>query len=373
MATAKKLPSGNWRIQPSKRMTDGTLVRTSITAPTKREAEKQAAFWYGLQEDIDAEAQRMTVGEALDAYIATSEKHGASPSTIKEYKSRKKTAYPNIIRCRLMDLTPVMVQKQLDARLAEHSIKTVRNDFYLLKTTLAMYAPNINLSRIKLGKKPKRRKLHMMEEWRTQIHLKTAELYGKFDFYLYILLLIFAGIRPSEAFALTWADISSQPITRLYNGQKYEIGTITISKAIVRTSENGYQSKPPKTEAGNRILTLDWSFFEELYAVRPRGKDNERVFLRNPYCNERKWKNVKAALNIPPDLRQYDLRHFYATSVAYSGASEEELMERMGHSTADFSHSIYVEIFESHESALNAILMQKTSEGINVLRNSQNA
>ena len=374
MATqAHRLPSGNWRIQPSKQLRDGTLVRTSITAPTRREAEKQAALWYGLQTDLDAASDRMTVDDALDAYINSCEKAGASPSTIKEYKSRKRTSFPKIINCRLTDLTPAMIQAQIDSRIEEKSIKTVRNDFYLLRPTLAMYAPNINLSRIKIAKKPKRTKLHMQEKWRTQIPLKVAELYGKNDFYIYILFLIFAGIRPSEAFALKWADLSAEPLTRLYMRRKYATGRIAISKAIVRTNENKYQEKPPKTDAGNRTIVLDWSFFEELYAVRPRGKPEERIFQKNPYCNERKWRHVKEALNIPPDLRQYDLRHFHATDVAYSGASEEELMERMGHSTAAFSHSVYVEIFDTHENAVNALLAQKTAEGINILRNAQNA
>jgi hypothetical protein len=44
MATAKKTPSGNWRVQIFLgRDKDGTKRKKSITAPTKREAERLAA------------------------------------------------------------------------------------------------------------------------------------------------------------------------------------------------------------------------------------------------------------------------------------------------------------------------------------------
>ena len=208
----------------------------------------------------------------------------------------------------------------------------------------------------------------MKESWRIEIPLKIAEIYGKSDFYLYILFLIYAGVRQSEAYALEWKDISAEPIIRIYKGEKYETGRIKISKAIVRTKDNCYQSKNPKTEAGNRTLVLDWSFFKELYKVRQKGNPDERIFKTNPYCNDRKWQNIKKALALPCNLRQYDLRHYHATDIAYSGASEEEIMERMGHSTSAFSHSVYVEIFEEHEQDINANLAKKAADGITALQ-----
>lgn len=364
MATAKKLPSGSWRIQPCITLSDGTRLRVSITAPTKAEANRLAAQWLASQEMEQELNRNLTVGDAVDQYIGSCEKAGASPTTIKEYKSRRKTAFPLIENCRLSNLTAALIQRNIDHRLEKVSIKTVRNDFYLLKPVLALYAPGINLQRIKLAKKPKRKKIHMQESWRTAIPSKIAEMYGKSDFYLYILFLIFAGVRPSEAYALQWQDLSEEPTTRLFEGNQYNVGYITINKATVRTSSNGYAIKPPKTDAGNRTIELDWSFFAELYSVRPRCAAHDRVFKINPYCNERKWRNVKTALKLPPDLRQYDLRHFHATDIANSGATEEEIMERMGHSTAAFSHAVYVEIFEEHQSALNAALAVRTADAI---------
>ena len=80
----------SWRIQPSKKLSDGTLVRTSITAPTKKEADRLAALWYEQQEESRS---KRTLGDSIDDYINSCEKSGASPSTIKEYTSRRKNSF----------------------------------------------------------------------------------------------------------------------------------------------------------------------------------------------------------------------------------------------------------------------------------------
>ena len=369
MATAKKLPSGSWRIQPCKTLADGTKLRTSITAPTKKEAELLAIQWQVEQEQHSSE--NLTLGDALDEYLKTLEKTGSSPTTLREYKSRRKTAFPLLENCMVRKITPAMIQKNIDKRLETVSLKTVRNDFYFLRPVLALYAPDLPLNRIKLGRQQKRKKIHMKESWKYEIPRQCAAMFGKQDFYLYILFMIFAGLRPSEAYGLTWADISPTPTTRLWQGEQFEVGYITVNKATVRTDDNGFATKAPKTHAGVRTFELDWSFFAELYAARPRGANSEKIFHQNPYCNHRKWRNLQKAMGLPTELRQYDLRHYYATDVAYSGASEEELMERMGHSTAAFSHSVYVEIFEERQNALNAVLSHRTADAIKHLTDSE--
>ena len=45
MATARKLPSGNYRVRLFVGMEDGKRKYKSFTAPTKKEAERQAAVY----------------------------------------------------------------------------------------------------------------------------------------------------------------------------------------------------------------------------------------------------------------------------------------------------------------------------------------
>ena len=81
MATAKKLPSGNWRVQVFSH-TDGTGKRRyeSFTAPTKREAELMAEE-FGAKKDRRAK-HNLRVGEVIDGYI-TAKTAVLSPSTIR--------------------------------------------------------------------------------------------------------------------------------------------------------------------------------------------------------------------------------------------------------------------------------------------------
>lgn len=63
MATAKKLPSGSYRVRAS-----FNGVRKSFTAPTKREAEFLATQWLISAEKQDT-GEDMTFSEAAAIYI----------------------------------------------------------------------------------------------------------------------------------------------------------------------------------------------------------------------------------------------------------------------------------------------------------------
>ena len=105
----------------------------------------------------------------MDAFLETCKVQGYSPSTIRAYISLRNNAYPTLIKRRLEDITAVDVQSAMDARAAKHSVKTVRNDFFLLKTVLNKYAPDLNLTGIILAKRSKRKKMSMSETWAEDI------------------------------------------------------------------------------------------------------------------------------------------------------------------------------------------------------------
>lgn len=67
MAKAKKLPSGNWRVQASK-VIDGKQVRKSFTAPDKRKAELQAAQWLDSIEEY-SNTESITLRQAYERYM----------------------------------------------------------------------------------------------------------------------------------------------------------------------------------------------------------------------------------------------------------------------------------------------------------------
>ena len=178
-------------------------IRKSWTfeAADKKEAKKIAAS--AEAEDKEQTRRNMTLDDALAAYIETCKAQGYSPATVAEYTSRKRKSYPDITNKRIDALTIHDIQGQLDKRInSGKSVKTVRNDWFLLRAVLATYAPNINLSRIRIAKRQSRPKMILREAMPAQIMDAVKD--APADFQIYVALAMFAGLRPSEAYALRW-------------------------------------------------------------------------------------------------------------------------------------------------------------------------
>lgn len=359
MAKAKKLPSGNWRTQVYLgKDAAGKPIVESFTASTARESERLAAV--AAADHKRKKKQTLTLGQAMDEFIDTCRVQGYSPSTLRAYVTIRKNGFPSLENVKLDQITPRDVQKALDDRARSRAPKTVRNDYFFLKTILEKNVPDLQLNGIVLAKPKQKKKQLFSERWAGDVLRYVAERWET-DFYLYCCFIISAGLRPSEAYALTWGDLSASPIDALDSGGRtYKIGTINIDKAIVR-GEKEFQPKGTKSNAGERVLRIDWSFFVNLYGAKPRGKDNEQVFEMKPSRIIYRWDITRKDLGLPETMRFYDLRHFFATSVAYSGASEEELARVMGHSTSAFSHRVYVEIFRERQDEINAKMAAGTA------------
>ena len=360
MATAKKLPSGSWRVRVCITGANGKQIRESFTAETKKEAELMAAeYMAGVK---SRQRCALSLGEAIDEFIETCRVQDYSPSTIKEYSARRRSSYPSIIDMKVDKITSRDVQLAMNERAEEKTPKTVRNDFYLLKRVLGKYAPNLNLNNIILSRRKSRRKLEFTESMAFDI-LNYAREHMEPDIYLYCCFTVSAGLRPSETYALTWADVSAEPMTGIgKDGKPYRFGEISVSAASVRDENSNYVIKATKTAAGTRVVRVDWAFFENLYAMKSRGASDARIMSMNQDMMSHRWPKIREALQLPEEMRFYDLRHFYATQYASSGATEEELQKAMGHSTASFTHQVYVEIFRDREAAINAKMAEQTGK-----------
>ena len=82
MASARKLPSGNWRVLVyTGKGANGKRQYESFTASTKKQAEYLAAEFVAKRKYA---VESMTVGEAIDRYIESKDAV-LSPTTIAEY------------------------------------------------------------------------------------------------------------------------------------------------------------------------------------------------------------------------------------------------------------------------------------------------
>ena len=111
MATAKKTSNGKWRVQVAK-MIDGKLVKKSITAETKAEAEYLAEQWKNNVKEI-YNPVNLTFSQAIDKYI-DSKSNILSPSTIRNYRTIQKNAIKLINDIKIKNINREIVQKQIN-------------------------------------------------------------------------------------------------------------------------------------------------------------------------------------------------------------------------------------------------------------------
>jgi hypothetical protein len=103
VATARKLPSGSWRVRVYTGKVNSKEQFISVTEPTKKQAEMEAVLLTHKRHEL------MTLGEAIDRYIESKE-DVLSPATILGYKKMLRLCFNSIIVKRLDKLNQENIQ-----------------------------------------------------------------------------------------------------------------------------------------------------------------------------------------------------------------------------------------------------------------------
>jgi integrase len=182
-------------------------------------------------------------------------------------------------------------------------------------------------------RKPRARRLHRVGVTPAE---KVEALCGKLNERgaLLVRLLSYAGLRPAEALALTWGDISDT--------------AISVTKAValgeVKETKTGH-SRLVRLDPQLRVALTrgDTSVLRE-GAVLPAPGGG--VWSSSAYRNWRRrvFKPKAEALGISP--RPYDLRHTYASRLFAAGEHPKYVAEQMGHSLETLL-STYIHVMDS--------------------------
>ena len=163
---------------------------------------------------------------------------------------------------------------------------------------------------------------------------------------LWVLTILYTGLRPGETAALFWEDID------------FDRNEIHVYKAV----ESGTRTiKAPKTPAGIRDIPMRQELRERLLAVR--GEGTAPVFpsanggIRSANSLRRLWNSFAHALDlhmgakvrdgqilqhaIAPDLTPYCLRHTFCTDLQRAGVPINVAKELMGHANISVTANIY--------------------------------
>lgn len=228
MPTAKKMPSGNYKVRIYDYTDEnGKMHMKSFTAPTKKEAERMAAMY-----KYDPRKTDITFKEKMDHYLLT-KNNILSPSTLRSYTCMAKTLeknYPKFVKKK--EITQDDVQELINDMAKTKTPKTCKNYNAFVSSILG---ENTHFS-IKLPQQIKNLyKIPNKGEFKAILDtVKGTELE------IPVLLGSFCMMRRSEICALKLSDIDGD--------------IIHIKSALVRDSKGNYVGKTTKTVSSDRYI-----------------------------------------------------------------------------------------------------------------------
>lgn len=337
MAKAKKLPSGNWRVQAYDK--DAKKYK-SFTAPSKKEAELMALEWLnGKRQRSDGK----TVGECIDDYI-NSKKNVLSPTTIDGYVRTKKNNLMELCGMSVSKLTSIDIQKHINKLALTKSPKTIRNAHGLLVAVLNVYAPELRVTTTLPAAQKKIKRLPTVDA-------VMAAVIGT-DIELPCMLAIWEGLRMSEIRGLKKSDVQGD--------------VLTIQRAIVTVDGQHIEKKATKTYDSVRQIRLS-PYIMGLIQGLP--EEQEYITTRTAsYIYKHFQRQLQE--NGVEHMTFHDLRHLNASTMLALGIPDKYAMERGGWSTPNVMKSVYQHTFTAERETVDKKIDEYFEEKIkNITQN----
>lgn len=331
MATkATKLPSGSWRVRVECTGPDGKRRWKSFTAPTRKEAEFQAAQ-YAYTEREAHDPGKVTVGQAIDAYI-DARTAVLSPSTIRGYRQIRRCYLLDIQPLRVRDLRPSDVQRAVNRLAQSVGPKTVRNAYAVLTAAIQTYRPDFRPD----ADLPRRVRTEIAIPEQSDVQRILDAAKGK-PLEIAILLAAGYGLRRGEVCALTPGDLDPARCA------------ISVTKSFACADGGKWVIKAPKSYAGTRTIPVSRAMMDKL------------VQLPGPYLVPLNPNSLTIAYNrlcsrLGISCRFHDLRHYNASGMLALNVPDKYAMERLGQSTPGLIKTVYQHIMDDKRRQVSAIV-----------------
>lgn len=319
MPTAKKLPSGSWRVQvfAGYEYVDGKKKRKyeSFTSPNptkagKKEAEQMAAEWAVTRR---LRPKEKTVHEAISEYIDL-KRDVLSPSTVAGYER-----YLNNGLFRPLDTEYV---QRLDDKAVQAWISGLAADgrsAKYIKNAYLLFAPAVKLAGGRdyhvLFPQSRPRKVYTPTDEEIQALLDYLSADDKYELRIAVMLAAFGSLRRSEVCALEASDFSGN--------------TVTISKAMIRTKDGDWVTKAPKTDGSFRTVRLP-QFVVDMIDLSQPG----RIIQCHPDALSNRFNRAVKFSKLPNHFSFHSLRHYYV-SIAHILGIGDAYVQKMGGWTSD--------------------------------------
>ncbi|GHU79633.1 hypothetical protein AGMMS49992_31830 [Clostridia bacterium] len=244
MPTAKRLPSGNYRVRV---MIDGKVE--SFTCATKREAEYSAARAANASKEASRHPERISVGEAADRFLEH-RKNLLSPSTIIAYKRIRRLYMQSLVPLHVSLVRSEDLQEAVNAAAAKLSPKTVRNVFTFFTAVIKSVRPDVSFKVIL----PQKRKIFYADAEDEDVARLVSATQGK-TIQTAIVIAAFTGMRRSEIAGLKREDIDAEGCV------------IHVRRALVLCEGGKWCEKSTKNTESERDIDVS---AEELHFILDR-------------------------------------------------------------------------------------------------------
>lgn len=376
----KKLPRGHscWNI----------IIETGH-APSGRRGRKRYTF-FGTQTDAQSELIKrlhqletgalvlndsFTVSAYLGHWLTAYAKPSTAPRTHERYEQLV-TGHlaPGLGNHKLTKLTPLHVQSFYTKLLEEGRLdgsgglspQTVvhlhRVLHKALKQALLWGFVSRNVADAVSPPRVERAQAKVLDE--KQVLALLRHLKGS-DMHLPVLIALHTGLRSGEILGLRWSDVD------------LAAGTLTVGNTL-QAVKRELIMREPKTFAGHRLIPLT---AETIDALRERSAAQaDYIATHDHYSSEglvvcredgspwhpstfsAAW--IRARKTAGVTIRFHELRHTHASLLVRSGAHPKTLQERLGHSSAAFTMSVYAHLLPGvqEEAVANLEAMLKRVE-----------
>lgn len=324
MAKAKKLPSGNWRVNQYVGKDDtGKRIYKSFTASTKKEAEFLAAEYVLNHQESE---NNLTIGQAMQAYI-DSKSNILSPSTLHDYGKIKRLRFLDIQDIHIADITNQIIQKSINKESLNLAPKTVSNASGFLSSVLKVYRPDFNYN-VSLPAKTRKIKEVLSPE-------TIFDLVRDTEIELPVILSMWLTLRMSELRGIRRKDIKDGYLT--INQVKLNIG----GRDVVKSSA--------KNETSKRKLKIP-PYIMNLIDKLP--SEQEYIVPKSTYSITNKFYKLLENNNLP-HMSFHDLRHISASVMLQLNVPDKYAMERGGWATNETLKKVYQHTFSEERKQID--------------------
>ena len=362
--TIRQRKDGRWEARYTVGRDPGTgkQVQRSVYGATQQEVRKKLAQAVtSLDNGSYFEPSKMTLARWIEIWLQeyTGDKKYL---TVKHYKAQCKThIVPNLGAVKLAELTTPQVQAFYN-RLQRDGMapKSVRNIHGILTKCLSTavsveYIRDNPASRATLPRVEKK-EIHPLTDEQVKEFLRVS---AGDEYEILLKVILFTGLRESEAIGLTWDCID------------FKAGTVKVCKQLQKRplADGGFTFAPLKNDKTRTIRPAP--FVLELLERRKREQTAQRLKAGELWAGWQTAEERKSALvfttatgsNLRPqtvynhykklavqigasDSRVHDLRHTFAVLSLQNGDDVKTVQGNLGHATAAFTLDVYGHVSE---------------------------